>query len=350
MVHTNKTGSKCVDIDVVQAGKRTRVFTCLVSFNLPQQSKPFYLSTIIAAYKKAHPQFAQATNFKITNSYYQPQFNSGSLAGLNVEFVNTSGGTIAGVSNSGTAMLIQSKMKLTNLGWIRGAGGRGGYGGTGGTSALKHNKVVDKSWPATVVPALGGSKNGWSTHRMGGKGTKFYIITPCGNRINSTSFAIADKHWSQYRSSGCGGSRVRINHVVGGFIPMPIPIGVHIDGGATYKTLTVAGHGGGAGGAGGAGIWWKHNAGGGVGGVGGGINAGGNRGGTGGHGGAGGSWGAAGSRGERGHAGGGTTAKGAYGPLTGSHAASGAGKAITGAVHLQGTGSNTGHHSGIIVQ
>ena len=134
MVHTNKTGSKCVDVDVVKNGHRVRVFTCLVTITLGQYTKPFYLSSIIAAYKKAHPQYAHATNFKIINNLYQPQLSTGTLTGMNVEFYNGVHGIITGVSNSGTGMVLTSPMKINNHGSIRGAGGRGGTGGTGGAS------------------------------------------------------------------------------------------------------------------------------------------------------------------------------------------------------------------------
>ena len=367
MVHTNKTGSKCVDVDVVKNGHRVRVFTCLVTIILPKQTKHFYLSSIIGAYKKAHPQFAHATNFKIINNYYQPQMSSGTLTGLKVELLNSAKGTIAGSSLSGTAMIITSPMKLTNLGWIRGAGGRGGYGGTGGASGPYSKRVI--ATPAHTY-SYGGSywiKVSHDTHGIG------LPVLPAGWTIHSKGIAVGSHtHFSWVRIKGpCGsvsepipfsgghrlksvcGIQLKIKVATAHRYTIAIGIGPgHWTRPATYKTITVAGHSGGAGGYGGQGIWWNHNATKGHVGATGGVNKTsgitGYRGGTGGKGADGATWGKAGVRGHQG----GTGSHGhvgAYGPATGSHGPTGAGKAITGYRFLLHNGSHAGKLSGIHV-
>ncbi len=64
----------------------------------------------------------------VINNHTQPKIVTGNLSGLTVEFINN--GEIQGNYAGANALEVTSSMKLTNNGWIRGAGGNGGRGGT----------------------------------------------------------------------------------------------------------------------------------------------------------------------------------------------------------------------------
>ncbi len=85
----------------------------------------------------------------VINNHIQPKIISGNLGGLTVELVNN--GEIQGNSEGANALEVTSSMKLTNNGWIRGAGGHGGNGGT------------ENNWTKNI--------NYWGDHRVGDTGT-----------------------------------------------------------------------------------------------------------------------------------------------------------------------------------
>ena len=84
------------------------------------------------------------TALKVINNLTQPSMNSGNLSGLSVELVNN--GEIQGTSSGSYAMGVTSAMKLTNNGWIRGAGGNGGVGGNGGLGGTGGKGANSSAW------------------------------------------------------------------------------------------------------------------------------------------------------------------------------------------------------------
>ena len=106
-------------------------------------------STNLATWLEAnHPGLVSV---RLINNVTQPSLHSGDFGVKSVELLNN--GEIQGGQPGWGAFFVDSAMKLTNLGWIRGAGGSGGAGtvggvggngGAGGTGA----KGADISCPA----------------------------------------------------------------------------------------------------------------------------------------------------------------------------------------------------------
>jgi len=164
MVKTNKTGNKCVNVDVTKDGHVYHVFRCLVTITLTQHSSTIYLQQAIIDYKKAHPEYEHAVNFKVINNLVQPNVITGNLAGMTVEFLNGITGQVEANTQSGVALTISSRLKITNNGWIRGGGGHGAHGGAGGNSSarsmmlpmeLTKNDWIGITKVVTVPPANG---------------------------------------------------------------------------------------------------------------------------------------------------------------------------------------------------
>ena len=101
------------------------VWRNITDVTLPQ----FTTTTDLAVWLEAN--YPGATPVRITNNLTQPSLNSGNFGSKVVELINN--GEIRGLNPSSWALTVSSTMKLTNNGWIRGAGGNGGHGGLGGT-------------------------------------------------------------------------------------------------------------------------------------------------------------------------------------------------------------------------
>ena len=346
------------------------VYKRVLEFELDQYSSVFHLRNVIDSKNSLGADVIIVTNNKV-----QPSMTTGDLSGLNVTFINN--GEIRGTNPGNTALRLTTVMKLTNNGWIRGAGGNGGNGGHGGkgaTGAKSANKSVTYtsstvSWPA--APRTSDRKKDGSWHDEQKHGWRMYgvvnsymkIVGPCGAVINWGG------KWGDGNSSACGSTVYIRNDNVSGGSARRVGYGFSAGSATTSSTYTILGHVGGAGGAGGSGgasgrgqsYNYTRTSGSvgsnGAGGSTGGINSAtlggklyyGNRGGTGytggkgGTGGTGGTWGNSGSRGATGGRGYGY---GTYG--VGGSAGQAAGKSIQGTNHLA-SGSKIGSISGALL-
>lgn len=99
------------------------VFRKILELELPQYTSEINLKDFIDANNPEN-----LVVVEVTNNLTQPGIVTGSLCGMEVELINN--GEIQGISSGGDALVIDSvcPMKLTNNGWIRGAGGDGGDG------------------------------------------------------------------------------------------------------------------------------------------------------------------------------------------------------------------------------
>ena len=96
----------------------------VVDIELPQLSPSASLAVWL---QTNHP---TVTSVRLINNLTQPSLHSGDFGTKSVELINN--GEIQGGQPSWGAFFVESAMKLTNNGWIRGAGGNGGVGGVGG--------------------------------------------------------------------------------------------------------------------------------------------------------------------------------------------------------------------------
>ena len=237
------------------------VFTNKLVLTLPQQTAPFNLTTWINA---NNPLGRRVVT--VTNSLTQPAMETGNLSHTNgatgttetmdVEFINN--GEIQGSSAGGTGMNIQGSIKITNNGWIRGAGGNGGKGATGDkgvTGAIGANKSVSYTTSVTVratsftFPYSNGV-NGWYFRGSAPQG----ITGPCGSKRNH-NFSGG----SSYSGSLCGGSYT-VNRAGSNAWAFKSTASKKT---STGKYTIVGGAGGvggdgGTGGAGGTGEWFSH--------------------------------------------------------------------------------------------
>ncbi len=119
-------------INLTQAGQ-VRVNTVIAWKNtegiiLPQFTDLGGAGNDLAVWLEAN--YPEVTSVQLINNLTQPTLATGDFGTKTVELVNN--GEIQGSVPSYIALMVQSPMKLTNNGWIRGAGGNGGVGGIGG--------------------------------------------------------------------------------------------------------------------------------------------------------------------------------------------------------------------------
>lgn len=121
----------------------------VLELTMTQQSSTTTLSTYIAANNPDNLE-----TIEITNTLTQPKIITGDLSGLDVTLINS--GEIQANAASGTGFEATSTIKLTNTGWIRGAGGNGGSGGTGGLiiGTLVRHTIQDGNINQTVHRGL----------------------------------------------------------------------------------------------------------------------------------------------------------------------------------------------------
>ena len=126
---------------------------------LPQHLAPIALRAWIDS---QNPQ--GFTQIVVTNNLTQPRLVTGNMAGINVELINN--GEFQGEAPGANGMDITSAIKITNNGWIRGAGGNGGLGGSGGNGGNLSETVTKTMIPqnssASTTPT-GCSGFGWNT-------------------------------------------------------------------------------------------------------------------------------------------------------------------------------------------
>ena len=236
------------------------VYTNTLHLTMSQQSAPFNLTNWINSNNPLGRR-----KVIVTNSLTQPAMETGNLSHTNgatgtietmdVEFINN--GEIQGSSAGGTGMNIQGSIKITNNGWIRGAGGNGGKGGNGAkgaTGAIASSKIIN--YTKTVhYPAVSyddpptTSRGGWSS-----PGGQKYLRGPCGSTAyinwsssSSGSGTLCGARWTARR---VGSSRW---HITGGASNVSVSSNHTIPGGAGG-----AGGAGGTGGAGGIGQYFNH--------------------------------------------------------------------------------------------
>lgn len=328
-------------------------YTSILHLTLTQHTSLINLRSFINARNPNN-----RTRVIVTNTLTQPRLTTGNLSGLTVELINN--GEFQGEAAGRNGMEITSALKLTNNGWIRGAGGNGGKGGTAGRGATgakgaNSTKSVTIQKAQTETRAYNWPTNGYRSGRANTATNMCDIMrwdgkqgVHCAGRVSSIPglsgvFTLAMPYVSDITVGGqyAGAyGNFRIKRTWTG----PFTTTTPITGGAGGR-----GGAGGAGGNGGVGQWFRHNKTNGAGGHGGAAGAagrgsspaGGNAGRrgatgyTGGKGGNGGTWATAGSRGA-----------------TGSHGSagaggSGAGKAITGWARVV-TGSKRGNVSGAV--
>lgn len=119
------------------------VYTRGVSLVLPQFNDTFVLADFI---KANNPK--RRTRVTVTNNLTQPTMKTGNLAGLDVTFINN--GSIIGTESGSDALVLSSKIKLINNGYIRAAGGRGGNG-RNGSPGVPGKKGKDKTVTGRVA-------------------------------------------------------------------------------------------------------------------------------------------------------------------------------------------------------
>lgn len=356
------------------------VWRDIVDIVLPQ----FTVTTDLKAWLVAnHP---SVVSMKLINNLTQPSIITGDLAGLTVELENN--GEIQGTTASERAFQATSPIKLTNKGWIRGAGGNGGIGGNGGLAGRGGkgaNGYITTAQPTVVgTPTAEGAgikKNSSVTTWLAQRPNIIFLfnLPGCINQhfANPAQWRHAPSQGDLFGIGPCTATpnqwikqgTYRGNYPAAGnnvqVWDILVQLRVSFIGGAGGT----GGTGGSTGGAGGTGRTYSTARTNGVGGANGAVGvvgspsvpAGGNsggRGGTGGNkgnGGNGGNWGTAGGQGIRG-TNGATGAVGAGGGAAGGTGANGitgtaggaAGAAIVGSNHLI-DGSDTGNVSGAIV-
>ena len=310
MVRTNLTGSKCIDIDVVQNGHKVRVFSCQVDVEIAGNRSDNIRGMIDWYRKHDAAKYGSVKRWIFHNRHYHGYLATGNLSGYDVTLYNHRGGLITGINNSGTALEVTSTMKLINEGGIYGAGGKGGTGGHGktqsGTEPTGHYVTIYTEIPSRYyqnpaghhVPAGTGwqqqGSNGVSMTRQYRPGISVYYNNLLGMARNNSKVAVAP--------TGLPSSRPVVNlRIVRGTHRFDNLNGMHwgyYDAIVQKSPMHTFHHAGGTATAGGDGIWWKHNA---IGrqtghrGAGGTFNAG--------YGGHGGTWGTAGEHGGNGQGG-----------------------------------------------
>ena len=141
---TNVTTQKKDFIITVKMNTGQIVWERTLYLDLPQQSKVVNLRTFINSKNSLGYR-----RIVVTNARTQPRIISGNLSGLIVELVNK--GEIQGDAPGRNGLEVSSAMKLTNHGWIRGAGGNGkagsrGANGANSTKTVSVKKNVSSSW------------------------------------------------------------------------------------------------------------------------------------------------------------------------------------------------------------
>ena len=229
-------------IDYVYANN-ILVWQRLLTLELPQFTALFDLRTFIDNNNsKNHKRIV------VINNLIQPTMVSGNLDGLDVTFINN--GEIQGGAPGAAAIYLVSPIKITNNGWIRGAGNNGidgsrGINGSRGDTSTDKTIIYDLptiSW--TEMSSIAGSNQpgqGWS---MTGNLLSGAIFTgPCGE--SSPKLSPLSNHPNN--AVVCGSQvKTRASFVI---TMWTIEAGSY----TPQKSHTIQGHAGGTGGIGGKG-------------------------------------------------------------------------------------------------
>lgn len=160
------------------------VYTRGASLTLPQFDDTFVLADFI---RKNNPKGRQ--RITVVNNFTQPTMRTGNLSGLDVTLINN--GSIIGTQSGADAIILESKLKIVNNGYIRAAGGRGGNG-KNGTPGVPGKKGKDKT--------VRGKAAGW------GKITHKGCCTPLSNGYSRDRTVHVGYGW-----------KVRIKQIIGAY-------------------------------------------------------------------------------------------------------------------------------------